>query len=146
MVPGAGRRAEAGISLIEVMLVLVIIGITAGMAVPKFGIATEQARVDLAVASLRSVWVAERLWWLEQHAFCESLDDLTDQRLLDRPLADAVAPFELDILSADEGTFIARMQRKGSENWSGELLIDESGVVTGFTSNEAGLHVVPQGQ
>ncbi len=145
MGPAAGSRSIAGVSLIEVMLVLVVIGISAGMAVPRFGIATEQTHVDIAAASLHSVWVAERLWWLEQHEFCDSVDELAAQRLLDRPLVDAVAPFELDVLSADEGAFVARMLRTGSDDWSGELLIDESGVITGFTSNEAGLHVVPQG-
>ncbi|HTE04952.1 MAG TPA: prepilin-type N-terminal cleavage/methylation domain-containing protein [Planctomycetota bacterium] len=140
------HRSSAGISLIEVMLVLVVIGVLAAMAIPRFGTATEQAHVDQAAAALRSVWVAERLWWLEEHAFCGSTDELLEQRLLDRSLVEQTAPFTLLIEGASEDAFTARMMRTGSDAWSGELVIDERGDVTGFSAGESGLHVLPPGQ
>ena len=139
-----GNRSTAGVSLIEVMLVLIVIGVGAAMAVPRFGTASEQMSVDQAASALRTVWVAERLWWLERHEFCDSLDDLVALRLLDQPLVDQASPFELSLLAADESGFTARMARSGSDEWAGELLIDETGVVSGYSANGAGLHVLPQ--
>jgi prepilin-type N-terminal cleavage/methylation domain-containing protein len=137
------ERPIAGMSLIEIMLVLVVIGVFAGMAVPRFGVATEQTNVDQGAAALHTVWVAERLWWLDHHAFCAQLGTLADARLVDRALVDETAPLTLSILGATATTFTAQLARTGSDNWSGDLVIDESGEVTGFIADEAGLHVVP---
>jgi general secretion pathway protein G len=42
------RRRQAGFTLVELLLVLVILGILAGIVLPKFGGRTEQARVTAA--------------------------------------------------------------------------------------------------
>ena len=61
------RTARRGFTLTELMVVTTLIGVMAAMSVPSFQRAVEQSRVDIAVANLRAVWAAERLYWLENH-------------------------------------------------------------------------------
>jgi Tfp pilus assembly protein PilE len=54
------------------MIVLIIISIVATMCVPTFQAAVEQSRADIAAANLRAIWAAERVYWLEYHAYTGS--------------------------------------------------------------------------
>jgi prepilin-type N-terminal cleavage/methylation domain-containing protein len=141
---GGGARRCAGITLVEVMLVVAVIGVIASRAAPHFHVALEQARVDAAAAGLRSLWVAERMWWLEERSFSDSADALVARRLLDEGLIAQTAPFDFTLLDADAGSFSARMVRSGSDEWAGTLLIDETGEITGTIQDTSGHHVSPQ--
>lgn len=137
-----GRTAQRGTTVVEVTLVVLVLGVLASMAWPRFAVAGEQARVDLAASELRSVWVGQRLHWLETGEFASSLATLRAERLLDKAVGAAATPFHCEILHGDEAGFDARAERAGSTAWSGELLIDEEGVISGSTSHE-GEHVSP---
>ena len=67
--PLAARR---GFTLTELMVVTTLIGVMAAMSVPSFQRAVQQSRVDIAVANLRAIWAAERLYWLENHTYTSS--------------------------------------------------------------------------
>ena len=137
-----GRTPQRGTTVVEVTLVVLVLGVLAAMAWPRFALAGEQARVDQAAAELRSVWVGQRLHWLETGAFADDLATLRAQLLLDKAVGAAATPFQCTILNGDEASFDARALRAGSEAWSGELLIDEGGRITGETSH-GGEHVSP---
>lgn len=136
-------RAVAGITLLELMLVFTLIGVLVAWASPRFAVAVEQTRVDQAAASLRSVWLAERLHWLEHKTFTDDLGELAAQRYIDAPLVAQTTPFLLSIDSADEQAFEASAERTGSGAWTGVMSIDETGVVAGSTQDEGGHHVAP---
>jgi hypothetical protein len=138
----AGRGTQRGTTIVEVTLVVLVMGVLASMAWPRFALAGEQARVDQAAAELRSIWLGQRLHWLEAGEFAASLVTLHDEHVLDKAVGAAGGPFHTEILHGDEASFDARAQREGSEVWSGELLVDEGGQLTGFTT-DGSQHVSP---
>src|SRR3954447_21444926 len=71
---GSSRR---GFTLVELGVAVVIIGILVTMVVPSFMRVSEQNRVDAAAQYLRSIWSAERIYWLEHRTFTDSLNELS---------------------------------------------------------------------
>ena len=76
------------------MVVLTVIAIMAAMCIPTFQRAIEQSRADVAAANLRAIWAAERLYWLEYHAYTDQFDNLRAMGLLD-PAFPAVGKLRL---------------------------------------------------
>jgi hypothetical protein len=108
-------------------------------------VAVEQTRVDEAAAALRSVWLGQRLQWLEHHAFTGSLQALADGKLVDQALVDAGSPFAFTMASSGPEQFVALASRTGSSVWSGTLSVDETGAVAGSTQKPGGWIVTPAG-
>jgi prepilin-type N-terminal cleavage/methylation domain-containing protein len=136
------RTRRRGMSLIEIMLVLLIIGVLLASVAPSFRRSLEQSHADIAAANLRSIWTAERLYWLENRTFCDSLSTLQSLDLVDATIVAAAEPYGYS-LSADATTFTAEATRAGSNVWSGNLAIDETGAVTGSVSNGRGTTIEP---
>ena len=67
---------RSGFTLIEVMLVVVIIGILAGVAVVKFGGKTDQARVSRAQQDIANIGTALRMFELDMGEYPSSLAGL----------------------------------------------------------------------
>lgn len=137
------RSGSRGSTLFELLLVCVIMGIAFSAAVPRSAVAFEEARADAAAASLRSVWHAQRLHWLETHSYASSLGDLSDLLLIESTIAAETEPYAYAITASDVTTFTAEATRAGSTWWSGTLTIDETGAITGTITNGDGRDVVP---
>jgi type II secretory pathway pseudopilin PulG len=123
----------------EMMVAVTVIGVLMGMAIPRFGKAIEQAKADFAVANLRAIWSAQRLYWLENHSYAEHLTNTTPSGLYELGLLDAgiINPsgdYVFSITAADDDTFQAVATRADGTAWAGEFVIDETGVVTGNVS------------
>ena len=71
--------ARRGFTLTELMVVTTLIGVMAAMSIPSFQRAVEQSRADIAAANLRAIWAAERLFWLENHAYTDKLSQQSPQ-------------------------------------------------------------------
>jgi len=136
----AGAR---GSTLFELLLVVVIMGIVFTAAVPRSAVAFEEARVDGAAATLRSIWSAQRLHWLERHSYAASLGDLSSLLLIEPGVASETKPFDYAITTADATTFTAQATRSGSTWWSGSLAVDETSAITGTITDGDGRDVVP---
>lgn len=134
-------RAAAGNTLMELMLVVAVLGILVGWGVPRYEVAVEQTRVDQAAAALRSVWLAERLNWLEHKTFSDDLGGLAGQRLIDAAIAKQGEPFVFVVQAADSQGFAISAERTGSNAWVGALDLDETGDITGSTQ-DGNAHVV----
>ena len=91
----------------------------------------EQSRADIAAANLRAIWIAQRLFWLEYRSYSEDLSELETLDLIDPSLISNAEPYACQIDYADATTFIASAIRTGSERWSGELTINQDGVLQG---------------
>ena len=83
--PQAADRSATrrGFTLTEMMVVTLIIGVMAALSVPSFQRAIEQSRANIAVANLRAIWAAERLYWLEYHTYISSVSTLQTLGVLD---------------------------------------------------------------
>ncbi len=56
------RRADAGFTLIELMIVILVILILASILVPQFGLARERARKAQCVSNQRNIETAVAMW------------------------------------------------------------------------------------
>jgi prepilin-type N-terminal cleavage/methylation domain-containing protein len=135
--------ARAGFSLVEVMVVLTVMAILVALAVPRYGRAIEQSRADIAAANLRAVWSAERLYWLENHAYSADLAALQAAGLLDPQVVLATAGYVYQVPASDSNTFTAIATRTGSARWSGAYQIDETGLVSGTIQAAGQTAIVP---
>jgi prepilin-type N-terminal cleavage/methylation domain-containing protein len=124
-------RLRRGVSLLELAIVTVIIGVLASMSVPSFQRGLEQSRVDLAAANLRSIWSAQRLYWLDYREYAPNLATLESLGLLDSAVA-AEAHFDIEIAYSDSSAFSATATRESNARWNGSLSIDQTGLVSGI--------------
>lgn len=58
-----------GFTLVELMIVVIVVGVLAGVAIPMYQLATERAKATEAVAALGSVRVAMRNYYAEHQTF-----------------------------------------------------------------------------
>ncbi len=75
-----GRRSDAGVTLIEMMIVLVIIGIVAALIVPNVIGRPDQARVAVAKTDLRTIAASLEMYRLDNRTYptaSQGLDALT---------------------------------------------------------------------
>ncbi len=76
------RRTSAGFTLIEMMIVIVVIGILAAIAVVGYGSSTEKADIAAMKSDLRNVVTAEQGYYADQiqagnaGAFTKNVSDL----------------------------------------------------------------------
>lgn len=74
---------QAGFTLIEVMVVVVIIGILAGLIVPNVMGRTDQANVTAAKGDLKSIASALEMYRLDNHVYPDTQQGL--EALVSRP-------------------------------------------------------------
>jgi len=74
------RKSRGGFTLIEIMLVIVIIGIIVGIAVPKITGKVGRANEVAARASLKALEGAIQSYEMDHLRLPDSLNDLTTQR------------------------------------------------------------------
>jgi len=72
----ARRRDQQGFTLIELMIVVVIIGVLAGLAIPRFSIASMRAKEREADLILRHVYSMQQAYYAERGTFASRVDDL----------------------------------------------------------------------
>lgn len=70
---------RSGFTLIEIILVVVIIGILAGIAIPKLGGKSEMAMIGQAKANINSLSMAIQEYEMMNGAYPPSLDALLDE-------------------------------------------------------------------
>ncbi len=134
-----GRRvkSQAGLTLIELSVVVTMIGILSAMVVPFYHRAMEGTRVELAASRLETIWTAQRIYWLTNRVFTSDMTVLTGEGLLGKDIQDASDPactfcnFTYDITFADADTFTVDAVRSNSNKWSGTVTIDQDGLLTG---------------
>jgi Tfp pilus assembly protein PilE len=134
---------RAGFTLVEVMIAVCIVIVLAAQCVYHYTMAAEITRVDTACATLRSLWVAERLYRMEHPGYAQLLADLSALSLVESRLGQAQDPFIYTIENADQAGFVARATRHGAGSWSGSLTIDQTGEVSGEIDGPNGEHVTP---
>ena len=133
---------SSGFSLVELMVAVTLLGIMASIAAPRFAVAMETAKVDICTAQLRSIWIAQRMYWLEKGTYSETLDDLFQMKLIEGQLVTVEDPFRVYLVMADVNSFQAAATRSDS-TWEGTITINEVGEIQGEIEDEEGRSVRP---
>jgi prepilin-type N-terminal cleavage/methylation domain-containing protein len=138
--PSSRYFFQKGYTLVEVTVAMIIICILVSIAAPIYSKAIEQARLDSAAGNLKTVWSAQRAYWLKNHNFADSLATLEAEGLINSYLVSppSNAMYLYTINSASAIAFSATASRNGSGVRSGEIQIDESGELTGSISKSGG--------
>ena len=92
---------KKGFTLIEVLIVVIILGILATLAVPQFTRMIARARMAEAWAGLGAVRTAQSVYWMESSAYAGVITDLD---------CDATAgdfTFTVALIGGDDETFNA---------------------------------------
>jgi prepilin-type N-terminal cleavage/methylation domain-containing protein len=139
-IPGSAARKDPkprlrGISLIETMIVVTIIGILASMGVPRFEVAIEHSKANIAAANLRAIWTGQRAYWLQYNTFAPNLATLRSANLLDPGIEDDNGgsttsdgtPYVYMISQGATSTFQATARRVNAPGSQGTLTIDQNG-------------------
>lgn len=80
----AHRPARSGFSLIELLVVLVIVGMLAGVAWPSFREAVQRSRRADATSALTEIMQAQERWRSNQPQYSGTLSDLIGTRTTSR--------------------------------------------------------------
>jgi general secretion pathway protein G len=75
---GAAARRRGGFTLIEMMVVIVIIGIVAGLVIKQLSSRAEKAKVEATKAMIAQVGEALDMFKLELNKYPEQLEDLVN--------------------------------------------------------------------
>jgi prepilin-type N-terminal cleavage/methylation domain-containing protein len=125
------RRTCRGFSLLELTIVLTIMGVLIAVPAPMFGRAIEQPKLDVAASNLRSIWAAERFYYLETGRYGTLSDlaaDTLASDLVDPTILNSTAFYSYVIAPASGGqSFIATATRPTSAVCSGTVTIDQAG-------------------
>jgi len=73
------QTAKAGFTLIEVLLVVIIIGILAAVAIPRFGGRVEQAQITRAQSDVQAISTALRMFEVDNGKYPPNLQGLLSQ-------------------------------------------------------------------
>lgn len=134
-------RSASGFTMVELTVVMTIMAVMFLYAIPQYRVAMEQAKVDFAATTLKSIWTAERMYWVNNHVFCGDLDTLESNQLVEAGFSARVnasaSPFRYSILSADANTFTA-VAESALSSWNGQFAISEQGVVSGQVTGHHG--------
>ncbi|PIE71020.1 MAG: type II secretion system protein GspG [Deltaproteobacteria bacterium] len=131
------RRSDAGFTLIELMVVIVILGVLAGWVVPKFMGQTAEAKRTRAAADIRSIETALKMFKLNHGTF-----PTTEQGLA----ALITAPESLSNAKKwQEGGYLD-VSRVPSDPWGNAYLYLCPGLHGAYDITSYGLDGVPGGE
>jgi prepilin-type N-terminal cleavage/methylation domain-containing protein len=142
---GRSRKvgSNSGFSLMELILVLGIVGMLSTAAVPSFKVAVEETRVDRSVGELRSMWIAQRLHFLQAGRFADSLAELSKANLLPMGATGRTEGFAFKIQPDRRGELKMKARRVKDSSWSGEIYLDKNARLKGEISSKQGDVVTP---
>ena len=132
------RKRRFGFSFLEVMVVLTLMGIMVAMAAPTFRRTIETATADIAIANLRAVWAAQRVYWIANRSYASDISTLVSLDLLNPevlPSDGTYSYYTYSITGADSSTFSATARRASGVSYTGSFLIDQTGTVGGSISD-----------
>ncbi|MBU0759985.1 MAG: type II secretion system GspH family protein [Candidatus Omnitrophica bacterium] len=99
-----------GFTLTELLIVVIILGILATLALPMLVKTIEKAKIGEAISNLNLIRTGQKIYFLEYSAFTSNLDRLN----IEDPNDATSSYFDYSIPSADSSDFTGRAQRKSN--------------------------------
>ncbi len=135
------RKISRGFTLTELTIVLVILGVIAGLAVPTYNASVEENRRQEAIVNLNAIWMGERIRNMNNPGtgFWDPVEGGANVPVaaVNTNLGIDIAPqfYNITSINANNGanprTMAVRMTRNGaggnSTNW---VQIDQNGTIT----------------
>lgn len=103
-----GRKI--GFTLTELLIVVVIIGVLATLALPMLVKTIEKAKVGEAISNLNLIRTGQKIYFLEYSTFSPGVTDLN----IEDPNDPSSRYFDYTIESADSSDFTGRAQRRNN--------------------------------
>jgi type IV pilus assembly protein PilE len=103
------KKEREGFSLLELLIVITLIGILAGIAIIRYGPALESARRAEAYAVLTEIVTAEKRYYLDNNSYTTTITDLDSFDAVP-----ASANFTFSVPSADASTGYAEAARSSA--------------------------------
>jgi prepilin-type N-terminal cleavage/methylation domain-containing protein len=117
-----------GFTLIEVLMVVLIVGILASLAMPQYTKVVEKAKMSEAKTVLSAIRTSEGVYFMENDSYTETLASLD----LDAGVyADGLFSYSLKLDGTDLTKFTIEAKRLGSGNYKdGTLTMAQNGSLT----------------
>ena len=117
----------------ELMITIVIIGILAGLAFPRFTKTFETTKAREAVAALQQIRAGERVYRIEENTYWRTEanvinDNAAINTQLHLSLDTCVARnWDFSLIGVTNNTFTGRARRRSGRNTNETITIDEDG-------------------
>jgi type IV pilus assembly protein PilE len=118
-------KKEKGLTLIELLIVIVIVGILAGVAIPVYTGYIQRARRADAKTALEQVRAAMEMWRAEHGSYAATVAEL--QNTMGAPATSINNYYNWNFTVLNANSFTARAQALGSQATDGNLFIDFQG-------------------
>jgi type IV pilus assembly protein PilE len=124
-------KSRAGLTLIELLMVIVIVGVLAAIAIPMYSGYMQRARRADAKTALEQVRAAQEMWRAEKGSYCfDASAEATLRTTMGAP-ATAVSNYYTWSFTVKNATaFTARATAIGSQVSDGNLEINQDGTKT----------------
>jgi len=140
------KTSENGFTLLELMIVVAVIAIIAGIAIPNLLNSVNGGREAAAIGSMRTLSTAAEQYRLRQGVYPTNLTDLAavDPALVDTELANGLRNGYNFELTGQQSSFDCNANPTSS-NGSRFFFVDETGVIRQSASGVAGPTDTPIG-
>ena len=104
------KFTRKGFTLTELLVVVILVGILASLAIPRFGKSTDRAMEAEAKIALRQIQELEKVYYLENKTFSKNLEKLGFEQELtvEQDPEQGTARYRIEIVSAGPDDFLAR--------------------------------------
>ena len=127
-------NTKSGVTLLESIVVVVIVGILATFALPRFIKAVEKTKANEAISSLEQIKAGEIIYRGEENTYWPCALTETNVSTINSQLRLFLDTRELNwdyYVTANAGTFTATAKRQSGKNKNETITIDQNGAKGG---------------